>query len=364
MNPPRRKRQVFAVIMAGGKGTRFWPLSRNARPKQLLKIFGDSSMLQMTVDRLRKISFVEEIYIICGAELKRRISKNLDGVEAKNIIVEPSGKNTMPSIGLMAEHIVRKDGEAVMAVFPADHLIIGHRAFLDAMKTAHDLALQEETLVTLGVVPSSPHTGYGYIQFNRKKNYITGKAYGVKTFAEKPNLSTAKRFLKSGDFLWNSGMFVWRASVLLKSVQQYMPEDYIVLEAIGKAIGTRDYRNNLEENWGKLMPESVDYAILERTQNISVVQAEFQWSDIGSWNAYFELLPKNGQGNVIKGDGMILDGSNNLVHSNGRFTAVVGADNMVVINTKDATLVVSMDRVEEVKRLVEKLKEKGREEVL
>ncbi len=350
--------------MAGGKGTRFWPLSRNARPKQLLNILGDSSMLQMTVDRLRKMSFVEGIYIICGADLKRKISRKLVGIETRNIIVEPSGKNTMPPIGLMAEHFMRIDKDAVMAVFPADHLIIGHRAFSDALKTAHDLASQDETLVTIGVVPSSPHTGYGYIQFNKKKEIVPGKAYGVKTFAEKPNLSAAKRFLASGDFLWNSGMFVWRASVFLQNVQDHMPEDFTALEEIGYSIRTKHYKSSLEDNWKKLTPESVDYAILERAKNISVVQAEFQWSDIGSWNAYFELLPKNGKGNVIKGDGIVIGGNNNLVHSKGRFTAVVGADNMVVINTKDATLVVPQDRVEEVKQLVEKLRNKGREEVL
>lgn len=360
----KKRGKINAVIMAGGRGTRFWPLSREARPKQLLKILGDSSMLQMTVDRLRKISFVEEIYIICGADLKRKISRNLEGVKTRNIIVEPSGKNTLPSIGLMAEHLKRKEQDSVMAVFPADHLIIGHRAFSEVLKTAHDLALQEETLVTMGVVPSSPHTGYGYIQFDKKKEMVAGKAYGVKTFAEKPNLSAAKRFLASGDFLWNSGMFVWRASVFLKNVLEHMPEDFEALEVIGDSIQTRQYKSSLEENWDKLTSTSVDYAILERSKNISVVRAEFKWNDIGSWNAYFELLPKNGKGNVIKGDGLIIGGSNNLVHSNGRFTAVVGADNMVVINTKDATLVVPQDRVEDVKELVEKLREEGREKVL
>ena len=350
--------------MAGGKGTRFWPLSRESRPKQLLNILGDTSMLQMTVDRLRKITFVEDIYIICGADLKRQISRKLDGVETRNIIVEPSGKNTMPPIGLMAEHIKRKDEDGVMAVFPSDHLIIGHRAFSDVLKTAHDLSLQDETLVTMGIVPSSPHTGYGYIQFNKKKELVNGKAFTVKTFAEKPNLSAAKRFLASGDFLWNSGMFVWRASVFLQNVMEHMPEDYLALEAIGDKISTRQYKSSLEENWEKLTSESVDYAILERSKNISVVRSEFKWSDIGSWNAYFDLLTKNGKGNVIKGDGMIIEGSNNLVHSNGRLTAVVGADNMVVINTKDATLVVHQDRVEEVKQLVEKLRIEGRTKVL
>lgn len=355
---------MYSIIMAGGRGTRFWPLSRNSRPKQLLKIVGNRSMLQITVDRLRKIKFVNDIVIISGPELAERVKDEIGGVAEENIIVEPSGKNTAPCIGLAAYHLLRRDPDVVMGVFPADHLIVGHKKFSEALAVAKDLAQKESALVTLGVVPSSPHTGYGYIQFDRRNELVEGRVYRVKTFAEKPTPSVAEKFLKSGDFLWNSGMFVWKASTYLEAMESLMPEEYEIIRDIGESVGSEDYSTTLDDQWELLTPQSVDYGILEKAKNIFVVRSEFEWSDVGSWESFYEILPKNGAGNVIRGDTLVVDSENSLIHSDSRLTAVVGMENVVIVNTDDATLVVSRDRVEEVKRIVTLLEKSGRDEIL
>jgi len=318
----------------------------------------------MTVDRLRKISFVQDIFIIAGPELATKIKKDVENIPEEHIIIEPSGKNTAPCIGLAAYHILNRDPDSIMGVFPSDHLIVGHKKFSGALERARNLAESQEALVTIGIVPTSPHTGYGYIQFDRRNELVEGKAYGVKTFAEKPTQTVAKRFLKSGDFLWNSGMFVWKTSTFIQAMQAFMPEHYEALKEIGDTIGSREYQSTLDARWDYLAPQSVDYGILEKAKNIFVVRSEFDWSDVGSWNSFYEILPKNGDGNVIRGDALILDAKNNLVYSNSRLTAIMGLENVIVINTNDATLVMSRDRVEEVKEIVDLLKKSGRDELI
>tara|TARA_B100000029_G_C17609848_1_gene969160 strand:+ start:6209 stop:7294 length:1086 start_codon:yes stop_codon:yes gene_type:complete len=358
------KNKMFGVIIAGGRGTRFWPISRKKRPKQLLNIFGDQSMLQMTIDRLRKIRFIEDIYIATGKDLAKSIAQEVEGISKKNIIVEPSGKNTAPSIGLVAGHLLNRDPEAVMGIFPADHLIVGHRPFYQSLSAALDLVSKNKILVTLGIIPSSPHTGYGYIQYNKKKILKDGIAFGVKTFAEKPTLSAAKRFLKSGDFFWNSGIFVWKASVYMKAMEDHLPIQYDIIKNIISKVGTNQYKSSLESEWDRISQESVDYGILEKANNIGVIKSGFTWSDVGSWNAYYNLMTKKRNGNVIKGDGLIIDGSNNLIHSSEKFTSILGINNIAVINTNDSTLVVPRERVEEIKNLLLVLEKKNRNELL
>ena len=355
---------MVGVIMAGGRGTRFWPLSRKDRPKQLLNIIGDQSMLQMTVDRLRKIRFIEEIYIITGRDLAETISSEIDGVPKENIIIEPSGKSTAPSIGLAAVHLLADDPEAVMGVFPADHLIVGHRAFSNALSVGRKLAESEEMLTTLGVVPASAHTGYGYIQFDKNRPFLDNRAFGVKTFAEKPTVAAAKRFIASGDFFRNSGMFVWKAKAFLEAMEVNMPIHYEIMTKIGEAVGTRRYKSTLEAEWDNFTSESIDYGILEQAKNICVVQAEFTWSDVGSWNAYYDLMTKKGKGNVIKGEGTVIDGGGNLIHSNGKMTTLLGLSDIAVINTDDVTLVIPRERVEEIKIIVSMLEKSGKEKLL
>ena len=355
--------KVYAVIMAGGQGTRFWPLSRKSRPKQLLNIIGDQSMLQMTVDRIRKIEFIEQIFIITNPELALSIKKEIKGISKQNIIIEPYGKNTTPSIALATIKIKSIDENALIAIFPADHLIVGHKSFSESLNLASELALKKNLLVTMGIIPTFPHTGYGYIQFDKNITY-NERSFSVKTFAEKPSESAAKRFIKSGDFLWNSGMFVWKANIFLEAMQQCIPDQYEIVKKISEKINTNEYNDTLFENWDNFKSVSVDYSILEKAKNICVIKSDFTWSDLGSWNTFFELLSKDKNENIIKGDGLILNGSRNLVHSEKKFTAVVGIDNSIIINTKDALLVINRSYLDEMKNLLEKIKLLDRKDLL
>ncbi len=352
---------MYAVIMAGGKGTRFWPFSRNDRPKQLLNIIGGDTMLQMTVDRLKKLKSVEDIFIVTGEDLAPMIQKEIKGIGKKNIIIEPSGKNTAPCIGLAALKIGRMDANAVMGIFPADHLIIGHRLFQKAITTGSKIADKNGSLVTIGIAPKYPSTGYGYIQHSTRRLKGFDSAYKVKTFAEKPHLSLAKRFVSSGDFLWNGGMFIWKVSTVLDQFGIHMPE---LSEHLYQIQELQNNGKSYSGVWDRISPESIDYGLMEKAENVHVIKAEFDWSDVGSWQSVFDLSSKNKDGNVIRGDGAAIGGKNNFIESDGRFTAIVGADNLVVIHSDDATLVVPREKVEEVKSLVDYLKSKNREDLL
>jgi mannose-1-phosphate guanylyltransferase len=348
------------VILAGGSGTRFWPYSRYNRPKQLLKIVGNQSMLQMTVDRLLKIKKVTDIYIITRKDLKDSVIKEISGVKSENIIAEPSGKNTAPAIGLVGALLGLTEPDTVMGVFPADHLIVGHRAFSKAISTADRLAKKSDNLVTIGIRPTSPSTAYGYIQYDDtdEKGYLG--AHHVKTFAEKPHKDLARRFVASGDFVWNAGMFFWKVSTFLSAMDLYMPE---LMESLNEIAPRLQKGKSFQQQWDLIQPESIDYGLLEKANNIYVVSGDFKWNDIGSWNALYDVLTSNADSNIIQGNGKVLDGKNNLIQSNGKFTAVIGASNLVVVNTEDATLVVPRDKVEDVKELVDFLKNSGNQEL-
>lgn len=352
---------MYCIIMAGGSGTRFWPYSRHSRPKQLLKIVGETSMLQMTVDRLKKINTVQDIFIVTRQDLADVIKEEISGVKPENIIIEPSGKNTAPCIGLSALKIAKLQKNAVMGIFPADHLIVGHKHFAKAITTAKHIALKKNALVTIGLKPTFPSTGYGYIQYNPESDADYLDAYNVKIFAEKPHLSLAEKFIKSGDFLWNSGMFIWTVDTFLKNVKEHMPDLFLQLEKIDKLIIAG---KEFKELWEEIKPESIDYGIMEKAQDVYLIKAEFEWSDLGSWNTVYDYMHKNDEGNAIKGDGIVLNGKNNFIQSDNRLTAIFGLDNIVVVNTDDATLVIPKDQVENVKELVNYLKKQNRNELL
>ena len=352
---------MYCVIMAGGSGTRFWPYSRHNRPKQLLKIVGETSMLQMTVDRLKKINTVQDIFIVTRQDLAESIKKEVTGVKSENIIIEPSGKNTAPCIGLSALKIAKLEKNAVMGIFPADHLIIGHKRFAKAITSAKHIARRNNALVTIGLKPTFPSTGYGYIQYDPDSDSDHLDAYNVKVFAEKPHLSLAKKFIKSGDFLWNSGMFIWGVDTFFQNIKKYMPDLNSRLEQIDKLITSgKDFK----DVWEKIKPESIDYGIMEKAKDVYLIKAKFEWSDLGSWNTVYDHMHKNDEGNAIKGDGIVFNGKDNFIQSDNRFTAVVGLDNIVVVNTDDATLVIPKDRVEDVKDLVAHIKKLDRKELL
>ena len=341
------------VILAGGMGTRFWPYSRKSRPKQLLNIFGDKSMLQMTVDRLRKIKKITDIYIITREDLYESIIHEIKGVNKNNIFIEPSGKNTAPAIGMMAAYLALQNPNDIMSVFPADHLIVGHQKFEKVIKTADLLARRGENLITIGVKPTYPSTAYGYIQYDENTRLESVEAFHVKAFAEKPHQKLAQRFISSGDFLWNAGMFFWRVDTFLDSLKQYMPDLLDSLKIIAEKLHKGQSFNDV---WEFIDPESIDYGLLEKAKNIYVIPADFQWNDIGSWKALYDILNTDKDGNIIRGVGKIMNGKENLIHSNDRFTAILGVSNLVVVNTEDATLVVDKSKVEDIKDLVNYLK--------
>ena len=352
---------MFGIIMAGGRGTRFWPSSRRGNPKQLLNIIGNTTMLQMTVDRLQKMKSIEDIFIVTGPDLAPKIKKTIKGVKSKNIIVEPSGKNTAPAIGLAALHIRKIRKDAVMGIFPADHLVIGAQKFAKTVRSAIQISNTTDALVTIGIKPRFASTGYGYIQFDPESSLDHLGGFKVKTFAEKPHKKLAERFIASGDFLWNGGMFIWKVSSFFKELSIYMSDLNNQLEDIEKKIENKVDYNYL---WQKIEPQSIDYGLMEKSENIYVVESEFEWNDLGSWDALFDVSPKSKDQNVIRGNGLVIDGQNNLIESNDHFTAVVGASNLVVVNTPDATLVVPRDKVEDIKELVAYLEKNKKNKLL
>ena len=350
---------MHCVILAGGSGTRFWPYSRKDNPKQLLNIVGDKTMLQITIDRLRKLKSTSEIYIITKQELYEPILKSINHVKAENIIVEPSAKNTAPAIALVAQKIFMNNKNAVMGVFPADHLIVGHNHFEKSLSSAFSLVKKEQILVTIGIKPSYPSTAYGYIQYEPGTKNKNG--YHVKTFAEKPHETLAKRFIKSGDFLWNAGIFVWEVKSLLLSLEKHMPDLHDAIKKIGLRIEKSD---SFDDIWESILPESIDYGLMEKANNIFVIPAEFEWNDLGSWDALYDIFSKKENDNVVRGLGTVLEGKNNFIQSKDRFTAVIGIDDVVVVNTDDATLIVPRNKVEKVKDLVNWLDKKNHKELL
>jgi mannose-1-phosphate guanylyltransferase len=318
-------------------------------------------MLQMTVDRLVKIKNVEDVFIVTGPDLAPKIEKTIKGINPKNIIIEPSGKDTAAAIGLAALHIKKVREDAVMSVFPADHLVVGVQAFAKTVRSAIQLANKNNFLVTIGVVPTFPATGYGYIQFDKNSPEDHLNCFKVKTFAEKPHKELAERFLESGDFLWNGGMFTWKVSSFFNKIKIYMPDLNDKLVKIEKQIANNQ---GFTELWNSIKPESIDYGLMEKSDDIYVVKAEFDWNDLGSWDTVFDVSTKSKEHNVIRGEGVVIEGKNNLIQSNGHFTAVIGVDNLVVVNTKDATLVVPREKVEDVKKLVKYLEKKKLDSLL
>jgi mannose-1-phosphate guanylyltransferase len=351
-----------AVIMAGGIGSRFWPRSRKKKPKQVLNIFGSNTLLQETVDRISELIPLSEILIVTTAELTEHIRNQLPDLKEKNIIIEPVGRNTAPCIGLAAWEIATRDPDGIMVVLPADHLISDRQRFIHCLEQAIDTARNDDSLVTIGITPTQPETGYGYIQFDPGDVKPSG-AYGVKTFAEKPGLETAERFLKSGDFLWNSGIFIWSVKRILAEIEHSLPELFAALLAIDELEG-KHKNTQYDHIYGGLRPISIDYGVMERAQNVAVVKGDFSWSDIGNWAEVYRLSPKDSAGNVNLNGHILIDTSNCLIDSSDRLVATVGINDMIIINTQDALLICHRDHAQNVKRVVELMERKKLDEYL
>jgi mannose-1-phosphate guanylyltransferase len=351
--------------MAGGSGTRFWPQSRENRSKQFLKILGDETLIKATVNRFRAFLKPESIYIVAKAGQQDRLRKNVPDMPPSNFIFEPEGKNTAPCIGLASLIIEEKHPGAVLIVSPSDHLIQKEKIFQRTLRAAVDLAWREKGLVTIGIQPDRPATGYGYVQIHRKidcKDRV--EAFRVKTFAEKPNFATAQRFLKCGDFLWNSGLFIFRIPSLFRAYSRFMPEMCRGLMRIRKSLGTKKKDSVIREVYAEISPQSIDYGIMEKAKNVYIVKGDFIWSDLGSWEQVYKLSEKDSDGNSVSGEAVLLDSRNCYVHNEQGLIAVLGLDDLVVVQSEGATLICSREKAEEVKQIVDMLKMKKKDQYI
>lgn len=356
---------VLPVIMAGGTGSRLWPMSRELYPKQFLRLYGEQSMLQETVTRLKGL-YTQEPLVICNEEHRFLAAEQLRQINqlSNNIILEPVGRNTAPAITLAALRAIDDGCDPLLLVLAADHVIENPAAFHQAVQSAIPFAEQGK-LVTFGIVPTGPETGYGYIQRGIEFNNNSGPVFRVQSFVEKPDLPTALKYLESGDYYWNSGMFLFRAERFLEEMTKFRPD---ILNACLKAIETSqpDEQQNFirvdKESFIACPNESVDYAVMEKTTDAIVVPLDVGWNDVGSWAALWEINDKNMEGNAITGDVFTHNTSNCYINTDEKLVAAVGVDNLVIINTKDAVLVIDKSQGQDVKKVVEFLKENKRRE--
>jgi mannose-1-phosphate guanylyltransferase/mannose-6-phosphate isomerase len=360
---------VYPVIMAGGSGTRFWPLSRQLFPKQLLKIIGDETLIQQTMRRVVTGAPPERVMISTNPpqaeSIRVQLSEWKDALK-DNFVLEPEGRNTAPAIALVALQLVRRDPDAVMLVVPADHIVKGQRDFDAAVALAAGLAHQG-LLVTFGIKPTRPETGYGYIKPDGKR--VLGKrgplkGYRVGRFVEKPNALKAAQYLKAGDYYWNSGMFVWRAATILEEIRRHQPRLARGIERIGRLLDQNASRAQIDEEYRALPSISIDNGVMEKSDKAAMVPVSFKWSDVGSWGSLDEVAAKDKAGNVVGGRVVDIDSQRSVVYGDRRVVATIGLTDMVVVDTPDATLVCPKSRAQDVKRIVDILKQQGAPEHL
>jgi mannose-1-phosphate guanylyltransferase len=360
------KLQTHAVILAGGRGTRFWPRSRMRTPKQLLNIIGKETMLRQTVARLLPLLPPGRIWTVTNAEQTAAVKKQLPAPARKRVLTEPIGRNTAAAIALAAVHVRHAAmGDALMAVLPADHFIAQPDQYSKIVGAALKLAREPGHLIVLGIAPTRPDTGFGYVErYGEAVGPVGFPAFAVRRFAEKPSLELAKQYVASGDYHWNAGMFFWRVSTFLENLQRFLPQTHEALETLAELIGKKTYERRLRAIYPKLENISVDYAILENATRqegpprVFVIPAEVGWSDIGSWAAVYELLAKQSGENVLAGPGHTHDASGNFLYSPTKFIAALGVRDLIVVETPDALLIVPRDRAQDVAKIVQSLEER------
>ena len=367
--------KVQPVILAGGSGTRLWPLSRSTHPKQYLPLLEDSTLLDSTLERLKGNANNESVLsplVICNKESRFFVAEHFRkaGIDDGQIILEPCGRNTAPALTLAALHIKETVDDAVMFVAPSDHLIADIPAFHKSSKVAIQYA-QEGHIVTLGISPTCAETGFGYIRLGKSlHNTISDQAYYLNQFVEKPDAEKAQSYLDSGDYLWNSGMFILTASVWLENIKEFQPEIFKQCEQAYQQLRKDGYFYWIDEAAFSQSPDnSADYAVMEKlTKSESqkhpiVVKLDAGWSDVGSWSSYWDVQDKDSSGNVLKGDALALDTHNSLIFSSSRLVSAVGVNNLVVVETKDAVLIVDKDKTQDVKSVIDHLQQHKREEI-
>ena len=361
------------VILAGGSGTRFWPRSRRARAKQVLALDGERSMIQQTVERLKPLASLEKTWVITNEFLAQEIADQLGGIPRSQIIEEPVARNTAPACGLAAFLIERQNPDAVLGVFPSDHVIADEPRFLKALQKGITLAAAGDNMVVLGIEPTRPETGYGYIETGEDD----GAVLRVRRFTEKPNLNRAQEFVAAGNYYWNSGMFLWSAKTLANAVREHMPDTAPLLEKIASCFGTAEFDPVFRDLYAKCENISVDYAILEprsakgeHQSRLFCVPAEFSWNDLGSWASLYEYqmetrLRGDGDGNVAESDGhLTIEAGNNYIYSPKKFVALVGVENLVIVDTEDALLIAHRDHSQDVGKVVKELSQSGKDDLI
>ncbi len=357
------KSNYYALILAGGRGTRFWPRSRKRNPKQVLTITGQRSLIQATVDRLAPIVPPENIWILTNDFVRGEIVKQLPGVPKKQIIAEPAQRNTAPAIALAAHILHSIDKDAVFGVFPSDHVIGDPKGYVKALKPAF-AAASKGKIALLGIQPRWPETGYGYVEFPKGTEAGTNGVVEVSRFREKPDLANAKKFVKAGNFFWNAGMFFWKAETVLEAMRQHLPKTATLIASL-PAFGARNFGARLAEVFPLCENISIDYAVLEHAKNVvGVPCGDFAWNDVGSWNAVYELLSRDEFQNASTSELLPTDATGNYVDAGKKLVALLGVKDLIVVDTPDALLVADRSRAQQVGDIVKLLEKKNREELL
>lgn len=356
--------KTVAVIMAGGRGERFWPRSRSNNPKQFLSLTSDGeTMIQKTVSRLSGLVKTEDTFVVTNESYSRLVKEQLPELPDENILLEPAARNTAPCIALATQVIKKKYEDAVMIVLPSDHLIKFNQMFIDTLKTAVITAEKGSRLVTIGITPTYPETGYGYIHFGSDDSGEQG-LYVVKKFVEKPNIELAKEYYNSGEYLWNSGMFVWKASSIDENLRKYLPDMIRGMDRIYDAVGTDDFETVVAEEFPRFRSESIDFGVMEKATGVYTIPGNFGWDDVGNWLALERVNRTNEYGNMIQGDVISINTRNAIVCGAKKLIATVGIENIIIVDTDDALLVCSKDSTQDVKKVIDNLKICNRNEYI